>query len=852
MKEKPAYEELEQRISDLENEKNKWQLAALSLPQDSHVMKIGADATKRNQIENAAKESEIRYRSIFHHTNDGVAVYKAVNDGQDFIFTDFNPAGEKIDGISKDKVVGKSIRQLFPAVKEFGLFDVFQRVWKTGKPEILPIAHYKDDRISGWRKNHVYKLPSGEIVAVYRDETERRQAEHSLKKAKNELEHKIKQRTAELSDANQQLTLQINERKKIEVELQNSILQWRSTFDAVSSGICLLYLDGTILKCNQAMANFLNRTISEIIGATCWKIVHNTSEPIRECPFVKMKETLRRETAILPLQDNKWIEVTVDPVLDENSDLKAGVHIITDVTERLKTESDLKMSENRYRNLFENTGTATFVVEEDMTISQVNSKCVELSGYSRQEIVGKMKPIDFVLPQDLGKIKKYHNERLKKSQGAPSEYELKLVDKYGNVKTLLIQVGLIPGTKQSIASLIDITPLKRAEEKKRKLEAHLQQSRKLEAIGVLAGGIAHEFNNALAGLAGNIELLMMHLPDHKNVLNFGEITMRLIERMTNHTNMLLAYGHGGKYLPKIVNLNDFVKDTLAIRQHDVDPKIKIETELLSDISYVKADLNQLQTVLSEVITNALEAIEQEGILKVRIKDTSISEDNDADRFNLQPGRYACLTLEDNGKGMNEETRNRIFEPFFTTKFQGRGLGMAAVYGIVKNHEGYIYIDSEFGKGTVARIFLPSVKNIEKETKRVDPEQAQDGGTILVIDDDEVILEIVHEMLKKTGYRVLCARTGKEAISIAESFEDAIDLAFLDVNLPDMEGSRIYQIIKEYRPKIKVIVCSGYSSDGPVQEILSAGAEDFIKKPFAFKEVFSKVRSVLEDKCDALE
>lgn len=951
MKEKPTYEELQQRVKKLENQRIQWQEGEASFRK--------------------AEESEARYRGIFDHTKNGVAVYKAVNDGQDFIFTDFNGACEKIENICKNEVLGKSVQRIFPGVKAFGLFDVFQRVWKTGRPENFPVAQYKDDRISGWRENYVYKLPSGEVVAVYSDETERMQAEQNLEKAKAELELKIHERTAELSGANLQLTQEISERKKIEIELQDSIMQWRATFDAVTSAICLLDLDGRILKCNAAMKEFLCKSFSEVVGATCWEIVHSTSGPIQGCPFAKMKKTIRRETLALSLE-GKWMEVTVDPVLDENGGLKGAVHIITDITDRKRAESALKISEERYRNLFENTGTATLVIEEDMTISQVNTKYEELSGYSRQEIVDKMKTTDFVRPEELERVIDYHFKRRGDIEEVPPEYEVGLVDKFGNVKTLFVQIGLIPGTNQSIASLIDMTPRKqaeealresedkfnrafmlgpdfisiarmkdgkyidindnfikilgyrrdevigktaeeiriwsdpdarelfvnkledkgevnnyeikfrikdgslipclvsarpieikgekciisitrdiserkRAEEKKRRLEAHLQQSRKMEAIGVLAGGIAHEFNNALAVVAGNIELLQMDLPDHENVIKFGQAAKTSVRRMSNLTNQLLAYARGGKYRPENINLNDFVKDTLGIMKHDVDPEIRIETDLPHNISYVNADLTQLQTVLSVIIANATEAIEGKGFLRVTTGDTVVGNEDAGAFLGLRAGKYTCLSIQDDGRGMDEETRSRIFEPFFTTKFQGRGLGMAAVYGIVKNHDGYIYIDSEPGKGTLIRIFLPSVEMVEKEAKIAEPELTLATGTILVIEDEEMLLAVIQSMLEKIGYRVLCARTGEEAIGIANTFDGDIDLALLDIKLPDMEGGRIYAIIKEYRPKMRVIVCSGYALNGPAQEILNAGADGFIKKPFVFKEIFIKIRSVLEGK-----
>ncbi|MCJ7680644.1 MAG: response regulator, partial [Candidatus Aminicenantes bacterium] len=211
----------------------------------------------------------------------------------------------------------------------------------------------------------------------------------------------------------------------------------------------------------------------------------------------------------------------------------------------------------------------------------------------------------------------------------------------------------------------------------------------------------------------------------------------------------------------------------------------------------------------------------------------------------------CLTIEDDGKGMDEETRSGIFEPFFTTKFQGRGMGMAAVYGIVKNHDGFIYVDSELGKGTVVRIYLPAIEAKEEVKKEVvlgpTIELAMGEGTILVIEDEEVLVELFRKILEILGYRVLEAKTGKEAVELAKTFDGQIDLALLDIKLPDMDGGRVYPLIMEARPDMKVIVCSGYSIDGPAQAILDAGAEGFIQKPFLIAPFAEKLKEVLEGK-----
>ena len=255
----------------------------------------------------------------------------------------------------------------------------------------------------------------------------------------------------------------------------------------------------------------------------------------------------------------------------------------------------------------------------------------------------------------------------------------------------------------------EIDERKRAEEKKEIFQGQLIQSQKMEAIATLAGGIAHEFNNVLVGISGNIDLLQM---DYPNDISINKYTGRMKAsaiHMAQLTEQLLAYAQGGKYQPKNISLSDFVKETLPLIKKTIDTSICIETDLPDNILAIEADLTQIQMVLSAVLNNASEAIEGEGCIKVTTKNEEIKKEFAKTHPDLRPGRYASLTVEDDGKGMDEETRDRIFDPFFTTKLQGQGLGMAAVYGIVKNHGGWISVESELGKGTVVRIYLPVVK-----------------------------------------------------------------------------------------------------------------------------------------------
>jgi signal transduction histidine kinase len=409
---------------------------------------------------------------------------------------------------------------------------------------------------------------------------------------------------------------------------------------------------------------------------------------------------------------------------------------------------------------------------------------------------------------------------------------------------------------------------------RQRLEAQLQQARKLEAIATLAGGIAHEFNNTLVGITGNIELLQMELPDDENISEYAERMKASALHMAHLTDQLLAYARGGKYQPKNISLSGFVEETLPLIKQTVDPSIRIETDLPHDILDIEVDLTQMQMALSALLINSAEAIEDKGRIRITTRNEEIDEEFVKTSPGLKPGPYVCLTVEDDGKGMDEEIRSRIFDPFFTTKFQGRGLGMAAVHGIVTNHDGWTSVDSEPGKGTLVRIYLPAIASARppsalpqanagraqarraglptvkvqvKEEERPKIETAKGTGTILVIEDEDVVIDVILAMLERLGYRILLAKTGKEAVNIAKTFDGDIDLAILDIVLPDLAGKEVYRHIIEARPNLKVIVCSGYAIDGPPQEILDAGAQDFIQKPFSYVTLSGRIKEVLGDK-----
>lgn len=392
--------------------------------------------------------------------------------------------------------------------------------------------------------------------------------------------------------------------------------------------------------------------------------------------------------------------------------------------------------------------------------------------------------------------------------------------------------------------VLPITERKMAESARQRMAEKLEEARKTEAVATLAGGIAHQFNNALAVISGNIELLQH---DYKHDSQIGVYSSPIADaasRMAQLTNQLLAYAQGGKYKERPNDLSAITETTLSLIKHTIASEITVSESLEPDLPKVKIDVTQIQMVISAIVANAAEAIQGDGLITVTCYKVMINNDNCTQHDGIPPGGYVVLSVTDNGAGMDEKTIKRVFEPFFTTKFQGRGLGMAAVFGIIRNHGGYIKVNSQAGLGTEVRIYLPALPSIADPPKEKPGPDIQGRGTVFVIEDDPGVVEINQAWLKRMGYEVLVATTAAQAVQIMCRTNTSIDVVLLDLVLPDMSGAALFPLIREHRPLAKVIVCSGYGLAGPTQELLDAGADGFIQKPYGLNDIHETIIKVM--------
>ncbi len=393
--------------------------------------------------------------------------------------------------------------------------------------------------------------------------------------------------------------------------------------------------------------------------------------------------------------------------------------------------------------------------------------------------------------------------------------------------------------KEVIVILNDVT-------ERKWIEAHLLQAQKIEAIGTLAGGIAHDFNNLFMVVQGNISLMLLDInPSHPHYEMLRSIENK-VQSGSKLTSQLLGYARKGRYEIKAVQLNQLVEEisnTFGRTRKD----ISIHRELAKDLFPIEVDQEQIEQVLMNLFVNAGDAMTRGGDLF--LKTTNVrGEEIVSKPYDLKPGDYVLLSITDTGIGMDSKTLERVFEPFFITKELGRGtgLGLASVYGIIKGHNGHIDVESKKGNGTTFKIYLPaSGRKVQKTVKTADS-LMEGTKTILLVDDEEMVLNVGRRFLKVTGYRVLTARDGREAIEVYEKYKDSIDLVLLDIVMPNMKGGEVFDRLKEINPEIKVLLVSGYSIDGEATKILERGCNGFIQKPFDMKQLSEAIRTILKN------
>ncbi len=535
-------------------------------------------------------------------------------------------------------------------------------------------------------------------------------------------------------------------------------------------------------------------------------------------------------------------------VKERTQDLESTNRQLRDQIEaRIAKEEELRKSEEKYRSIIESMENGYYEADLSGNLTFSNQPLANILGYDETEMIG-LNYRQFMAPEIATAVAQRF-AKIVKTGKAEKLTRYAIVRKDGSHRTLEATASLItdPGAKPMgfRGVVMDITERRDAEKEKKKLEASLQQIQRLDGIGTLAGGVAHDFNNLLMGIQGNVSLMLLEMdrahPYHKKLKSIEAC----VTSGADLTRQLLGFARGGKYIVKPLDFNKVLENTANMFGR-TRKEISIHYKLQADLWTVMGDQNQIEQVLLNLYINAWQAMPDGGHIYLETCNVEIDEPS-AKPLDIRPGNYVRVSVADTGIGMDEGVQQKIFEPFFTTKEMGRGtgLGLASAFGIVKNHDGAIDFESRLDEGSTFYIYLPvSDQKVPKAPAAVE-NLAEGTETILLVDDEKVILDVNKPMLEKLGYRVLAAQSGREAISIFDDAKDDIDMVILDMIMPDLGGGAVFDHIKAVKPDIKVLLSTGYSLTGQAEAIMARGCTGVIQKPFNIEQLSVKIRQVIE-------
>jgi two-component system cell cycle sensor histidine kinase/response regulator CckA len=793
MSEKATYEELKQRIQELEEAES-----------------------ERKRMDEALRESEERFRQVYENLGVGVARVSL-----EYRIEGANEAYCRMLGYREAELIGKHISDItHPEIVEKNLLELSQ----------LAAGEIEHCRME---KRFIHK--SGRVV-------------HGILNA-DLICSGVDGRPSYILGS----VLDITERKQAEEELrfQSEIMT------NMTGAVYLVRMeDGNIVYTNSIFEKMFGYGRGEMVG----KHVSIVNVPAEKNP----EETTNNIMTILK-EGGRWQgevnNIRKDgsifccyanvSVFDHSKYGRVLISVHTDITERKKGEEELKKSEVRLRSAFEASPLGIGLISKDRKIQWHNQTTARMLGYASDELQGKNTRMLYRNDAEFDRVGDAM-ETLGPGKST-SDMETRWVRKDGSSFDCHIRHALLdPESKSSVilAMVEDITERKKAEEERKKLEAQLNQAQKMEAIGTLAGGVAHDFNNILTTIIGNADLALMDLGKHTSLYRSITEIQKAGHRAAALTRQLLAFSRKELIRPEVLDLNTLIMNIEKMLRRLIGEDIALGTAYTPDPWQVTADPGQMEQVVMNLVVNARDAMPKGGKLTIETANVELDEDYFRDHgVENEAGPYVMLAVADTGTGMDKETRARIFEPFFTTKGMGRGtgLGLSTVYGIVKQNRGHIWVYSEPERGTTFKVYLPrSVADDEPAKTKPSPARSYKGSeTILVVEDDEMLRKMAEKMLKGYGYRVLRAGNGDEAVEIAGSHEGPIHLMVTDVVMPGMSGRDLAEQLKSKVPKIKVLYMSGYTDDAIADHGVMEKDVEFIQKPFTREDLAAKVREVLD-------
>lgn len=642
--------------------------------------------------------------------------------------------------------------------------------------------------------------------------------------------------------------LDITDQKATEQALQQSEVKFKAVFNQTFQFIGILNLNGSILNINQTALDFAGAKEIDLIGlkfweAPYWRHSEAIQSKIKSAIETASQGEFRRMEVTQVDSDGKirYVDFSIKPVKDHLGRIFMLIPEGRDINERKKSEETLKQSEEKYRALVENAHDAIFIIQ-DHVLKYANQSTEVLSGYSATELNNK--PFtDHIHPDDRNKMIDRYQSRLE-GRDLVNHQSFRILDRSGAIKWADLNTIRISWEDRPAIMCFarDITSQKQ-------MESQLLQAQKMDAIGTLAGGIAHDFNNNLQAISGYTQLLLMDGYGS----NKEKRMLKTMQHACNHaselTRQLLTFSR--KIESKLVplDLNAELRAVMELLQRTLPRMIEIKTNLSEDLRIIEADRVQFEQIIMNLSINAGHAMPDGGCLIIETKNVDLDEGYCRTHLGAKPGSYVMMSVTDNGHGMDAKTREHIFEPFYTTREigSGTGLGLAMVYGIVKNHNGYITCYSEPGQGTTFEVYYPALIGVIVSTESSEDQFQIKGGSelIMVVDDDQVVRQLGRQLLERFGYQVCEAEDGEAALSQYHQIASKPDLVILDLNMPGMGGWRCLREIKTINPDLPVLIASGYATSGQDNGIIDELSHGFVRKPYELRKLLRVVRETID-------
>lgn len=773
---------------------------------------VSRDITARRNTEEKLRKSEERFRDISYSMGDWI--WEVDNEGR---FTFVGGKVEQILGYTPEELTGKSVFELIVDEQRQEIKDIFE----ARAPEKIPfvsIEHWdvaKNGKRICLRTSGVPMLDgSGELLG-YRG-------------------------------VNSDITEYVLATEK----LRESEERFRAVVESSKDAMIAIDEEGLITTFNPAAEKMFGYDSTDMVNKHLDLLMPKEYRDIHkehvknffakgkpDCAIEKTLElpALHRDGYIFP------VELSLSK--GQYGRRRFVLAVMRDITERKKAQKMLM----EYRKALESSDDCISAVDSEYKNIFANEAFLSTMSLKPEEVIGRT-ITELIGEEDFKNELKPNIDRALKGEPMQFEvYQKKL--KSGIFDYLMTFYPLFDEDKNITGVVIigkDITKQKKSEAEKKELERQLFQAQKLDSIGRLAGGIAHDFNNILTSIMGHAELLKLEFDD---VLSSqgqsADMILKGVERAADLTKQLLGFARGGKYNPVPLNINEVIKETINVSGKIFDKNIDLEFDFEDDIDSIVADRNQIDQVLTNIIINAKEAMLYGGTLRFKTMNICLGEQEVKIVHELKQGKHIIIKISDTGVGMPEEIKERVFEPFYTTKGEGTGLGLATVYGIIKNHNGHIECCSEPGKGTTFIIYLPS-SDRKVLTDREEKKCIKGDATILVVDDEPAVRSIIEKQLTDLGYSVVLAENGCEALEIYRKRGSEIDLVLLDIIMPVMAGEETFIKLKKLNHNAKVIIMSGYSEDGKAVGILRQGVNGFVQKPFKLQKLSEVVSEVLNN------